>query len=93
MTDAACAQTELAAPSRAACVVRERQELHDPASVLSRTLVCDRHQGFRRDNKEYIVYCFSERSDAEYFHMHFPNGEFVKPEERPSWRGSSKTRR
>jgi hypothetical protein len=49
--------------------------------------VCDRHQGFRRDNEEWIVYCFKERSDAEYFHMHFPNGEFVKPEERPRWPG------
>jgi hypothetical protein len=49
--------------------------------------VLDRHQGFRRANEEWIVYCFKERSDAEYFHMHFPNGEFVKPEERPRWPG------
>lgn len=50
--------------------------------------VCDRHQGYRRDDGgEMIVYCFKERSDAEYFHMHFPNGEFVKPEERPKWAG------
>jgi hypothetical protein len=50
--------------------------------------ICDRHQGYRReDGGEMIVYCFKERSDAEYFHMHFPNGEFVKPEERPRWPG------
>ena len=48
--------------------------------------VCDRHQGFRRANEQWIVYC-KERSDAEYFHMHFPNGVFVKPEERPRWPG------
>ena len=55
--------------------------------------VCDRHQGLRRDDEEWIVYCFAQRSDAEYFHMHFPNGEWVKPEERPRWPGVSKRRR
>lgn len=38
--------------------------------------VCPRHRSFRRDDKEYVVYCFSERSDAQYFAMHF-DGELM----------------
>ena len=38
--------------------------------------VCPRHRIFRRDDKEYVVYCFSERSDAQYFAMHF-DGELM----------------
>lgn len=48
--------------------------------------ICPRHQSFRRDNgEEWICYCFAERSDAEYFITFFPNGEFVKPEDRLPW--------
>lgn len=55
--------------------------------------VCDRHQGYRReDGEEMIVYCFRERSDAEYLITFFPNGVFVKPEERPRWPGSRRKR-
>ena len=44
--------------------------------------VCPRHQSFRRDDQEYIVYCFAERSDAELFQMHF-DGKLMTPETRP----------
>lgn len=54
--------------------------------------VCSRNQSFRRENEEYIVYCFSDLSDAQYFHMHFPNGEFVRPEERPRWPGKRRNK-
>ena len=44
--------------------------------------ICPRHQGFRRDGREFIVYCFKELSDAELFAMPF-DGEMMTPETRP----------
>ena len=44
--------------------------------------VCPRHQSFRRDDQEFVVYCFRELCDAQLFQMHF-DGEMMTPETRP----------
>ncbi len=61
--------------------VRGRQHtiLHRFCNGLS---LCPRHQSFRRDDRDLIVYCFKERSDAELFAMHF-DGELMTPATRP----------
>jgi hypothetical protein len=46
--------------------------------------VCQRHQRYRLENEEFIVYCFGEERDAEFFHMHF-GGDRMTPETRPNW--------
>ena len=59
--------------------VRQYMILHRFCNGLS---VCPRHQSFRRDGQEFIVYCFKELSDAQLFQMHF-DGEYMTPETRP----------
>ena len=44
--------------------------------------VCPRRQGYRKDDTDYTVFCFSERHDAEFFQMHF-DGKLMTPETRP----------
>ena len=44
--------------------------------------VCPRHQHYRKDGQEFVVYCFNELSDAQLFQMHF-DGELMTPETRP----------
>jgi len=44
--------------------------------------VCPRHQTYYKDRREFIVYCFKEKSDAQLFQMHF-DGELMTPETRP----------
>ena len=51
---------------------RQYMILHRFCNGLS---VCPRHQSFRRDGQEFIVYCFKELSDAQLFQMHF-DGEY-----------------
>jgi hypothetical protein len=46
--------------------------------------LCPRGHFFYRDTIGFNVYCFGEREHAEHFRSHF-NGEFITPEERPSW--------
>lgn len=46
--------------------------------------VCSRTRNYWRDRKEYIAYCFAERSDAEYLQMHL-GGEFVDPTNLGPW--------
>ena len=58
---------------------RQYMILHRFCNGLS---VCPRHQSFRRDDQEFIVYCFKELSDAQLFQMHF-DGEYMTPETRP----------
>jgi len=40
---------------------------------------CARHQSYRQENEEFVVYCFAEERDAEFFHTHF-GGERMTPE-------------
>ena len=44
--------------------------------------VCPRRQHYRKDGVDFIVFCFSELSDAQYFQMHF-DGQLMTPETRP----------
>lgn len=53
--------------------------------------ICTRHQNYRKGGQDFIVYCFANRDDAEYFQMHF-DGELVTPETRPRWTDGSKLR-
>jgi hypothetical protein len=58
---------------------RQFMILHRFCNGLS---VCPRHQYFRRDGQEFVVYCFKELSDAELFQMPF-DGELMTPQTRP----------
>ncbi|NJO33010.1 MAG: hypothetical protein HC869_07520 [Rhodospirillales bacterium] len=44
--------------------------------------VCPRRHTFQRDRKEYLVYCFADPGDADYFRTYF-GGEPMTPETRP----------
>ena len=61
--------------------VRGRQFmiLHRFCNGLS---VCPRHQSYREEGQEFVVYCFKEKSDAELFSMHF-DGRLMTAETRP----------
>lgn len=41
---------------------------------------------FRRDDRDWIVYCFADAADAETFHQEF-GGERMTPKTRPKWPG------
>lgn len=60
-------------------VGRNYMILHRFCNGLS---VCPRHQSYRKDGQDFIVYCFREKGDAELFQMHF-DGELMTPETRP----------
>ena len=38
--------------------------------------LCPRHGYFRRDDRDYVVFCFAEAADAELFRQRF-NGELM----------------
>ena len=40
--------------------------------------LCPRHRYFRRDDRDYVVFCFAVVADAEVFCARF-NGEMVSP--------------
>lgn len=44
--------------------------------------LCPRRQHYRKDDCEYVVFCFAEQRDAEYFQMHF-GGELMTAKTRP----------
>lgn len=46
--------------------------------------LCPRGHYFRRDNKDFNVYCFAEREHAERFQSKF-GGEFIEPNNRARW--------
>ena len=48
--------------------------------------LCPRTHSFRRDDDDFIVFCFAERADAERFRDRF-GGEFIDPKSRPKWPG------
>jgi hypothetical protein len=48
--------------------------------------LCPRTHSFRRDDDDFIVFCFVERADAERFRDRF-GGEFIDPKSRPKWPG------
>ncbi len=60
-------------------VGRQYMILHRFCNGLS---VCPRHQHYRKDDIEFVVYCFKELSDAQLFQMHF-GGEMMTAETRP----------
>lgn len=43
-----------------------------------RLSLCARHRYFRRDDRDYVVFCFADAGDAELFCKRF-NGEMVCP--------------
>src|SRR5262245_39394832 len=46
--------------------------------------VCPRHHYYQQGGERYVVYCFAERGDAEFFQMHF-DGTLMDPTTRPRW--------
>lgn len=44
--------------------------------------ICPRTHSFRRDRREYFVYCFATAGDADYFRTYF-GGDPMTPETRP----------
>ena len=44
--------------------------------------ICPRHHTYWQHDKEFIVYCFAEKLDADYFRTYF-GGEPMTPETRP----------
>ena len=46
--------------------------------------LCERGHSYRRDDKDFHVFCFAEREPAETFLMHF-GGEWIELTERPKW--------
>ena len=48
--------------------------------------LCSRGHSFRRDDLDFVVFCFGERADSELFQARF-GGEFVDPKTRPKWPG------
>jgi len=55
---------------------------YDFANTMS---LCPRGHSIRRDDTDYVVLCFSERTDAERFMKRF-GGEFIEPRDRRAWR-------
>jgi hypothetical protein len=49
--------------------------------------LCPRNQFFRRNDRDYVVYCFAEREHAERFQFRF-SGEHIAPPTRPKWLGT-----
>jgi hypothetical protein len=55
-----------------------------------RTLsLCPRGHSFRRDNRDFKVFCFADRAHAEQFQARF-GGELIDPKDRPRWPGSAR---
>jgi hypothetical protein len=44
--------------------------------------LCPRRQHYRKDGRDFVVYCFQTLSDAQLFQMHF-DGELMTPQTRP----------
>jgi hypothetical protein len=44
--------------------------------------LCQRGHSFRRNDEDFVVFCFAERNHAERFQHRF-GGEFVHPKSRP----------
>jgi hypothetical protein len=51
--------------------------------------LCQRGHHFRRDDTDYVVFCFAEREHAERFHARF-GGELMDPASRPKRPGSAR---
>ncbi len=49
-----------------------------------RMSLCPRSHSFRRDNTDYVVFCFAERTDAKRFIQKF-GGTLYEPQTRPRW--------
>lgn len=50
--------------------------------------VCERGHAFRRNDTDYVVYCFAERAHAELFMAKF-GGTLYDPKTRPKWGGKN----
>jgi hypothetical protein len=46
--------------------------------------LCQRGHAFRREERDYVVFCFAESSHAELFNAKF-GGEITDPKDRPRW--------
>ena len=46
--------------------------------------VCQRHHSFRRDDMNFVVFCFAVEAHAQQFSVRF-NGKLLKPKDRPKW--------
>jgi hypothetical protein len=44
--------------------------------------VCPRHHYYERNGERYVVYCFADRAEAEFFQMQF-DGTLMDPTTRP----------
>ena len=49
--------------------------------------LCPRGHSFRRDDIDFVVFCFADRAHADQFHERF-GGEVIDPKDRPGWPGS-----
>ena len=54
---------------------------HDFCRGLS---LCHRGHAFRRNDCDYVVFCFADRDHAELFQERF-GGEFIAQKDRPKW--------
>jgi hypothetical protein len=62
-------------------VVARFKEINEAARRLS---ACPRTHAFRRDDIDYVVYCFARPEEANAFLDQF-GGELMRPEDRPRW--------
>jgi hypothetical protein len=67
---------------------RNHTIIHDFCHI-EKLSVCQRHHAFRRDDVDYVVYCFAEREHAERFQWRF-GGAIFDPMSRARWLGSSR---
>lgn len=51
--------------------------------------LCQRGHSFRRDDRDYVVFCFAERADAALFQAAF-GGAIIDPADRPNPRRTRK---
>lgn len=63
-------------------VVARFKEINEAARRQS---ACTRTHAFRRDDVDYVVYCFAKVDDAKAFNVLF-GGELMGPEDRPRWK-------
>jgi hypothetical protein len=65
----------------ATVVIARFKEVHETSRRLS---ACPRTHAFRRDDIDYVVYCFARPEEANAFHGQF-GGEMMRPQDRPRW--------
>jgi hypothetical protein len=71
------------------CSGRAYATLHQFCAGLS---LCPRGHSFRREDRDYVVFCFAHPVHAEAFRQRL-GGEIIAPEKRPRWLGAKRSRR